>query len=245
MAEIIRSMNLVSVFKQEKGVKRFFMMIFSILLMGFGISLFSYSDMGVDPFTSMNMAISGKIGISFGFYQMCINCVILIAIAFLGRHLIGFGTVVNMVGVGYICEFFTSLYDAHLPVEKSLALRLVLMLFGVIFLSLAASMYFTSNLGVAPYDTTGFVLDDRTKIKYKWCRVITDLICTAVGFAFGGPVGIGTVVTAFMMGPVVAFFNKHVSEKLLAAKMPRLVVRVYDLRRFGGGVISSNGKFAA
>ena len=39
--------------------------------------------------------------------------------------------------------------------------------------------------------------------------------------------GIGTVVTAFMMGPVVAFFNKHVSEKLLAAKMPRLVVRVY------------------
>ena len=170
---------------------------------------------------------------------------ILIAIAFLGRHLIGFGTVVNMVGVGYICEFFTSLYDAHLPVEKSLALRLVLMLFGVIFLSLAASMYFTSNLGVAPYDATGFVLDDRTKIKYKWCRVITDLICTAVGFAFGGPVGIGTVVTAFMMGPVVAFFNKHVSEKLLAAKMPRLVVRVYDLRRFGGGVISSNGKFAA
>ena len=99
MAEIIRSMNLISVFKQEKGVKRFFMMIFSILLMGFGISLFSYSDMGVDPFTSMNMAISGKIGISFGFYQMCINCVILIAIAFLGRHLIGFGTVVNMVGV--------------------------------------------------------------------------------------------------------------------------------------------------
>ena len=231
MAEIIRSMNLISVFKQEKGVKRFFMMIFSILLMGFGISLFSYSDMGVDPFTSMNMAISGKIGISFGFYQMCINCVILIAIAFLGRRLIGFGTVVNMVGV--------------LPLEKSLALRLVLMLFGVIFLSLAASMYFTSNLGVAPYDATGFVLDDRTKIKYKWCRVITDLICTAVGFAFGGPVGIGTVVTAFMMGPVVAFFNKHVSEKLLAAKMPRLVVRVYDLRRFGGGVISSNGKFAA
>ena len=140
MAEIIRSMNLISVFKQEKGVKRFFMMIFSILLMGFGISLFSYSDMGVDPFTSMNMAISSKIGISFGFYQMCINCVILIAIAFLGRHLIGFGTVVNMVGVGYICEFFTSLYDAHLPVEKSLALRLVLMLFGVIFLSLAAAL---------------------------------------------------------------------------------------------------------
>ena len=42
MAEIIRSMNLISVFKQEKGVKRFFMMIFSILLMGFGILLFRY-----------------------------------------------------------------------------------------------------------------------------------------------------------------------------------------------------------
>lgn len=72
MAEIIRSMNLISVFKQEKGVKRFFMMIFSILLMGFGISLFSYSDMGVDPFTSMNMAISSK-SVSASAFIRCVS----------------------------------------------------------------------------------------------------------------------------------------------------------------------------
>lgn len=79
-------------------------------------------------------------------------------------------------------------------------------------------MYFTSNLGVAPYDATGFVLDDRTKIKYKWCRVITDLTCTAVGFAFGGPVGIGTVVSAFMMGPVVAFLTSMCRKNCLPQK---------------------------
>lgn len=59
MAEIIRSMNLISVFKQEKGVKRFYDDI-QHTAYGLRYFAFSYSDMGVDPFTSMNMAISGK-----------------------------------------------------------------------------------------------------------------------------------------------------------------------------------------
>lgn len=245
MSDIIKSMNLKTIAKSEKGLKRFFMMLVSIVLMGFGVSLFSYSDMGVDPFTSMNMAISSKLGMGFGFYQMCVNCVILLAIVFLGKHLVSIGTVVNMIFVGYVCEFFTNIYADYLPTEKSLVMRIVFMLGGIILLSLAASMYFTSKLGVAPYDAIGFVLNDKTILKYKWCRIITDLICTAIGFAFGGPVGIGTVITAFLMGPVVSFFNKNVSEKLLSAKLSDMVVRVYDLTSFGGGVISANGKFAA
>lgn len=82
MAEIIRSMNLISVFKQEKGVKRFFMMIFSILLMGFGISLFSYSDMGVDPFTSMNMAISSKSVSASAFIRCALTALSLLQLLF-------------------------------------------------------------------------------------------------------------------------------------------------------------------
>lgn len=217
MTAILKNLSPMTVLNEKNGKRRMLIMVCSILLMGFSTSIFSFSDLGVDPFTAMNMAVSEKLGLSFGFYQMTVNGVLLFAVAFFSKKLIGIGTVVNMVGVGYVCEFFTKLYDRFLPAPTALPVQLCLMLSGVMMLSLAASLFFTAALGVGPYDAVGFVFDEKTKLQYKWCRVVTDLTCTAVAMCFAGPVGIGTVVTAFCMGPVIAFFNKNVSEKLLHA----------------------------
>ena len=65
-------------FVQHNMVKRCVLSLLSIIIMGFGIALFSVSGFGVDPFTSMNMNVSSTIGISFGTYQMIINAVIIV-----------------------------------------------------------------------------------------------------------------------------------------------------------------------
>lgn len=204
----------------------------SILLMGFAVSVFSYSGMGVDPYTALNMSISEKLGISFGFWQMCLNGAILVIVALVAKKLINVGTIFNMVGVGYVCEFFTSIYDVILPEENPLAVRLVFMALGVFLLSLSASLYFNCNLGVSPYDALGFVMEEKTKLKYKWCRVATDLICTISAISMGGPVGVGTIVTAFFMGPVVSFCDTAISQKIMNHRFKLLhnftVIRYYD-----------------
>ena len=236
MTQILKSMNPINIISQKNGFKRMMIMIMSIVLMGFSVSIFSYSGMGVDPFTALNMSISAKLGISFGFFQMCVNGLVLILVAVLAKKLISVGTVVNMVGVGYVCEFFTNIYASILPEEKTLALRLICMVLGVFLLSLAASLYFNCNLGVSPYDALGFVMEDNIKLKYKWSRVITDLACTLVAFLLSGPIGIGTVVTAFFMGPVIAFCDGNISKHVLNAKYKFLrhftVIRYYDYTNF-------------
>lgn len=247
MKALFKQMNPLEIYKSEYGLRRACMMLASVLLMGFGVSVFSLSDLGVDPFTAMNMAVSAKLGLGFGFYQMLVNGVLLCLVLVCSKKLVNLGTVFNMVGVGYICEFFTGLYARFIPAPTFLPVKLCLMLAGVLLLSLAASMYFTAALGVSPYDAMGFVLEEKTPIPYKWCRVLTDIVCTAVAFLFAGPVGIGTVVTAFCMGPIVSFFNKAVSEKILHAHSfkLRLVVRFYDFSRVGGTFISPNARFMA
>ncbi len=217
-------------------------MFMSILLMGFAVSVFSYSGMGVDPFTALNMSISELLGISFGFLQMCVNGAVLVIVALTAKRLISVGTVVNMVGVGYVCEFFTSIYDQLLPQENPFAVRLVLMAIGVFLLSLSASLYFNCNVGVSPYDALGFVMEEKTKLKYRWCRVATDLACTLVAFLLGGPIGIGTVVTAFFMGPVISFCDNTISKKVLSAKYSFVrhftVIRYYDLGYIQGNRVA-------
>ena len=242
MAKILKQMNPIKLISQKDGAKRMAIMFMSILLMGFAVSVFSYSGMGVDPFTALNMSISAKLGISFGFLQMCVNGVVLVLVALTANRLINVGTIVNMVGVGYVCEFFTSIYNQFLPQENPFAVRLVLMALGVFLLSLSASLYFNCNVGVSPYDALGFVMEEKTKLKYRWCRVVTDLICTGVAFLLGGPIGIGTVVTAFFMGPVISFCDNSISKKVLQAKYNFLrhftVIRYYDLSYIQGNHIA-------
>lgn len=239
MKQILNKLNPVKISGEKNGVKRMVITVISILLMGFSVSVFSYSGMGVDPFTAFNMAVSAKIGIGFGFFQMCMNGTILIFVALVSKRLIGMGTVVNMVGVGYVCQFFTSIYGRFLPQDNGIILKLIIMALGVFLLSLSASLYFNCDLGVSPYDALGFVIEENLKLKYKWCRIVTDIACTAMAFFLGGPIGAGTVVTAFFMGPVVSFCNNKISKRVLAREYKLFrnytPIRYYDLPYITGG----------
>lgn len=215
-------------FAQHNMVKRVVMTVISIIVMGFGIALFNVSGFGVDPFTSMNMNISSTLGIGYGTYQLIVNAVIIVFVVIVAhRGLIGVGTVINMVGVGYSCEFFSGLIAPH--ISNSLAVRICLLAAGIIVLCFSCSLFFVSNIGVGPYDSLSFMLSQFTHIHYKWLRVMTDIAVIIIGLVVSGGltsllkgdisgvknIGIGTIITAFMMGPLVNFFSKHVTSKIL------------------------------
>ncbi len=84
---------------------RILLMVTGILLIGLCVSFLRIAGFGVDPFSGMNLAISGFIGWSFGNWQLVINIVLLIIVFFTVRHCIGLGTIINMVFVGYIADF--------------------------------------------------------------------------------------------------------------------------------------------
>lgn len=62
------------------------------------------------------------------------------------------------------------------------------------------------------------ILDKRTRIPFRMCRIGTDVITTAAGFFMGAVVGAGTLVTAFFMGPLIEFFNRTVARPFLYGK---------------------------
>jgi uncharacterized membrane protein YczE len=79
-------------------------------------------------------------------------------------------------------------------------------------------------MGVSTYDAVALLLSEKKVAKFKYCRIGTDLICTLVGFLLGAVVGIGTMVTAFFMGPLITFFKHHFAMpfrygKVVALKM--------------------------
>ena len=218
-------------FVQHNMFKRIVMSFISIVIMGMGISCFPVSGFGVDPFTSMNMNISSTLGIGYGTYQLIVNAVIIVfVVAVAHRGLVGVGTVLNMVGVGYSCELFTKIINPVVqPHFDNLAVRIGLLAIGIVVLCFSCSLFFVSNIGVGPYDSLGFMISRATGIAYKWVRVFTDITVILIGLVASGGfsalfhgnfgdiknIGIGTIITAFMMGPLVNFFSEKVSSKIL------------------------------
>lgn len=216
-------------FAQHHMVKRVVLSLISIAVMGFGISMFSLSGFGVDPFTSMNMNVASAVGMGFGTYQLIVNLIILVFVIVVAhRGLVGVGTVFNMVGSGYTCEFFQNLFSPIVKEHYTYALRVPLLAVGIITLCFACSLFFTANVGVGPYDALGFMLSHSTRLEYKWMRVLTDITVVLIGLAASGGltsivqgnisevknIGIGTLITAFCMGPLINFFNKYASAKI-------------------------------
>ncbi len=143
-----------------------------------------------------------------------ITGIFLLVVFLADRHYIGIATVVNLICIGYIAEF-TQLLLARLPVTQELWMRLLLLAAGIVMNSLAASVYFVADMGVSAYDAWALLLSVHTKLSFRGCRIVTDVICVLIGIFCKTTIGIGTLLTALMMGPIIQLFNERISKPLL------------------------------
>ena len=212
--------------KKEKakgvtGMRAAFMLL-GILLIGICVTCYRLSEFGVDPFSGMNLGISGFIGWSFGNWQLVANILILVVVFFAVRHLIGPGTVINMVGVGYTADFLCWVVLDVLKVEMTLPLRILALCLGTLFASLGVALYMIADMGLAPYDSVALIIEKLTKgkVPFQFARVASDITVIVIGVAFclaaGNNVwlivGIGTIANALLNGPLIQFFRKRIEK---------------------------------
>ena len=146
-------------------------------------------------------------GIGFGTFQLIVNAIILAVVFALDRSQIGIGTVINMVAVGYLIEFFLWVLGdtPFLPGIAGMVLHLVL---GTLLFTLGVSMYLKTRMGVSPIDAVAPIAVERTGRPYLVCRLTQDVLVAFIALITGGPIGIFTVVAALGTGPLITMWNK-------------------------------------
>lgn len=207
--------NIVFSYFRRVGWKRLLVMVIGNVFLGMGISIFKFAGLGNDPFSGMVMALADLVGVQYANLLVVINLFIFILEIVFGRSFVGAGTLVNAFFLGYIATFFYNLWTYFFTLPQSLILQIPIMLIGTIVTGFGVSMYQTPNVGVSPYDSLSLIMTKRIpRISYFWNRIFTDAVCASVCFFAGGIVGLGTLVSAFGLGPVIDFFNVHFTRKL-------------------------------
>lgn len=201
----------------KADTKRLIIMIVGNVFLGMGISIFKLSGLGNDPFSGMVMALAECIGMTYANFLILLNLVLFVIEFITGRRFIGAGTFVNAILLGYIATFFYNTWLNLLGEPQLLWQRVVIVAIGVVVCSFGVSMYQTSDVGVAPYDSLSLIMRDNfPKISYFWHRMFTDALCALICFLAGGIIGLGTLVSVFGLGPIIHFFDVNFTKKLLA-----------------------------
>ncbi len=206
--------------------KRIGMSIFGVAVAGFSVGIFRMAALGVDPFQSLVSGLFAIFPISFGTLYMIVNITLLLFSLFTSRRYIGIATFINLFLLGYVVEFSYALLQNLFP-DIGIIERVVFLIVGIVILCFASSFYIVADLGVSTYDAVSLIISNEWKLmKFKYCRILSDLVCVIIGIALllvAGTefyeimaiVGIGTVITAFFMGPLIDYFIRKVAKPFL------------------------------
>ena len=140
---------------------------------------------------------------------------ILAIILFFDRKIIGWGTIFNLVLVGYMIEFFISMLESFIdPTQFAFIVQLLITVVAILIFTFGVALYMDADLGVSPYDAIAPVITDRVSASYKTVRMIQDIIVVITAWILGGPVGVSTFITGFLAGPLIDFFSNRFTRKL-------------------------------
>lgn len=216
--------NIMEFLKARK--RRIAMSLMGVVICAVSVGVFKLAALGVDPFQSLMSGLDSIIPIKFGTLYVIVNVILLLFSIFADRHNIGIATFINLFLLGYITQFTYDFLQKMFP-APSIVFRSVCLLIGIVVICFGSSLYMTADLGVSTYDAVAIVISGKWKIgKFKYVRICTDLVCVIAGcilfVSAGNPIskiptiaGIGTIITAFFMGPLIELFNEKIARPML------------------------------
>ena len=177
-------------------------LVFGLFLFALGIVLILESKLGLSPWDVLNQGLAKHSPLSFGMANVAVALVVLaIAWSLGGRP--GIGTVANAVLVGSFIQGLTAIGALGGLAHDALGVRIPLLLCGIWLIGPASAFYIGADLGAGPRDTLMLVGARRTRFRIGIVRATLELIALAIGIVLGGTFGVGTVLFALGIGPIV------------------------------------------
>jgi uncharacterized membrane protein YczE len=184
-----------------RRARRLVQLLVGLTLYGSSMAMTLRSGLGLDPWDVFHAGIMGHTGLSFGTIVIIVGAVVLLLWVPL-RQWPGLGTLLNVVVIGLATDATLSILEAPSAPLAGWAL----LLGGIVGNGLAGAMYIGSQFGAGPRDGLMTGLVRRTGRSVRLVRTTLELTVLVVGWLLGGTVGIGTLLYALMIGPVVQVF---------------------------------------
>lgn len=178
--------------------RRILQLLVGLPLYGVGAALTVDAGLGVDPWTVLAEGLSNRTGIGVGWMTNILGLLILLAWIPL-RQRPGIGTIANILILGTAMQLTLWV----LPPVSGFVAQLAVLVVGILLVAVASGLYIGAHFGPGPRDGLMTGLRSRFGMPIWAARGGVELTVLALGWLLGGTVGLGTVVFAVTIGPLV------------------------------------------
>ncbi|WP_341934269.1 hypothetical protein MRBLWO14_003427 [Microbacterium sp. LWO14-1.2] len=172
-----------------------------LFLYGVALGLMVRGGIGVAPWDVLALGVSGSTGLGYGLVTVLVSILVLILWIPL-RQRVGLGTLLNALLIGPSADLTLAL----VPAPPSVWIGAPMFVAGLVLLAFATGLYIAADFGPGPRDGLMTGLVRRTGWRVWIVRTLIEGSVLLVGLLLGGPVGVGTVLFAFGVGPLVGLF---------------------------------------
>ncbi|GAB4074146.1 YitT family protein [Barrientosiimonas marina] len=186
-----------------------------LLVLGLGVALtIKGKRFGVGSWDVLHVGLFKQLGLSIGLWSIIMG-ILIVASASIGlRKWPQIGTFANLASVGLFIDFFNWL----IPDPHSFVLEFITFILGVMLLAIGCGIYISADLGAGPRDTLMLLLSEKLNWSITFARTLMEIAVAVIGFLLSGPIGVGTVIIAFALGPIIQVSLRY-SRKFLHSKI--------------------------
>lgn len=179
--------------------KRFTKIIIGLFLFALGNVLSINAKLGVSPWVVFEQGNSILLGITVGQANILVGLILITIDIFLGQA-IGWGTILNILGIGIFMDIL--MLNNLVPIFDGLTIRFTVLFIGVILQGFGTYLYIVGGFGTGPRDGLMVALTNRGKRSFKFYKTSIEILVVIVGYFLGGDLGIGTVLMAVFAGQI-------------------------------------------
>lgn len=181
-------------------IHRLFWLILGVAVSSVGIAMMLQANVGLEPWSVLQQGMSLRTGMTYGTASAIAGAAAILTAVLFGESF-GLGTIINIAGCAVIID---AIQAAHLiPQMHGLVSGIAMLIGGLELLALGTWLYMKSALGSGPRDALMVALARKFGRSAGVCRAVVDVLVTVIGFFLGGPVGIGTIISAVGLGPLI------------------------------------------
>jgi uncharacterized membrane protein YczE len=178
--------------------RRLLQLFTGLTMYGISLAMFIRAGLGLDPWDVFHQGVANRTGLSIGVVVIIVSFLVLLLWIPL-RQWPGFGTLCNAVLVGVFADIGLAL----IPPVSLLAGQIGLLAGAIVLNGIASACYIGARFGPGARDGLMTGLARRTGWSVRLSRTLIEVTVLAVGWLLGGSVGVGTVVYALAIGPLV------------------------------------------
>ncbi|MFC9598131.1 YitT family protein [Peribacillus butanolivorans] len=184
---------------------KFILYVLGIIILALGCSLTIQSDLGTSPFDALLVGLSIQVGLTVGSWEFIIAFIMIFCNSLLKRQKPEFFGLLTAFITGLGIDIWLFLLQ-NLVQPEQILIKLVCLGGGLVVIGLGTAIYLHANFAPLPVDRLMLIIQDLTGMNIVFSKTLIYLVFLIMAITFNGPIGIGTLLTVCLGGPILNYF---------------------------------------